>query len=47
MKLPSEIDLQELQDRQGFADNPSSQFKHFVSIRAMVVLPTPLVPVNK
>ena len=31
----------------GVEVTPISQFKHFAKIRAMVVLPTPRVPVNK
>ena len=32
---------------QGVLVTPVSQFKHLDKIRAMVVLPTPRVPVNK
>ena len=31
----------------GVDDIPTSQFKHFASILAIVVFPTPRVPLNK
>ena len=44
---PSLISRQLAQTPQGKADTPSSQLRHRAKILAMVVLPTPRVPVNK
>ena len=46
-KRPSLISVQLEQVPQGSELMPLSQFKHLANIRAMVVLPTPRVPVNK
>ena len=46
-KRPSSISLQDAQTPQGVAVTPVSQLRHFERMRAMVVLPTPRVPVNR
>jgi len=46
-KRPASMSLQALQTPQGFEDTPCSQFSDFAKMRAMVVLPTPRVPVNR
>jgi hypothetical protein len=46
-KRPSSISLQAAHLPQGVAVTPVSQLRHFERIRAMVVLPTPRVPVNR
>ena len=47
MKRPSLTALQVAHTSHGVEVTPVSQFKHFAKIRAIVVLPTPRVPVNK
>ena len=46
-KLPSSIDWQFSHFPQGSEVTPLIQFKLFAKIRAIVVLPTPRVPLNK
>ena len=44
---PLAISVQAEQTPQGFELTPTSQFRHLASKRAMEVLPTPRVPVNR
>ncbi len=47
MKRPLSISVQALQIPHGVALTPSTQFRDLAKMRAMVVLPTPRVPVNR
>ena len=47
IKRPSFTAVHVAQVSHGLEVTPVSQFKHLANIRAIVVLPTPRVPVNK
>ena len=47
IKRPPSISVQALQTPHGVAVMPSTQFRDFAKMRAMVVFPTPRVPVNR
>ncbi|MNY11134.1 hypothetical protein D3C86_1441460 [compost metagenome] len=46
-KRPSSISRHTEHSPQGVELTPFSQFRHLARMRAMVVLPTPRVPVNR
>ncbi len=46
-KRPLSMSLQAPHTPHGSGVTPVSQFKHFAKIRAIVVLPTPRVPVKR